>query len=59
MLLLIRHRYPALANVLSFAAAAAFVAIGATCGNKMMIVMGVVSLALATARTAAKRRATS
>jgi uncharacterized membrane protein len=56
MLLLINHRYPALGTVLSFISAAAFVAMGAEWSNRMMIVMGAVSLVIGIARFSRRTR---
>jgi hypothetical protein len=59
MLLLINRRYPALGAVLSLIVAAACVAIGADRSNRMMIVMGAVSLVIGIARIGRRRSLTA
>ena len=58
MLLLIRHRYPRLANILSFVTGVIALAIGIACGapTTVLIIGGGSSLALSAIRFAGKRR---
>jgi hypothetical protein len=57
MLLLIRHRYPRLANILSFVTGVITLAIGIACGASMtvLIVGGGSSIALSAIRYVGKR----
>jgi hypothetical protein len=58
MLLLIRHRYPRLANILSFFTGVITLAIGIACGasTTVLIIGGGSSLALSAVRYIGKRR---
>lgn len=58
MLLLIRHRFPRLANILSFVSGVIMVAIGIACGASMtvLIIGGGSSVALSAVRYIGKRR---
>jgi|HubBroStandDraft_5_1064220.scaffolds.fasta_scaffold369655_2 hypothetical protein len=58
MLLLIRHRYPRLANILSFFTGVITLAIGIACGasTTVLIIGGGSSLALSAIRYIGKRR---
>ncbi len=57
MLLLIRHRFPRLANVLSFVSGVIMLAIGIACGASMtvLIISGGSSVALSAIRYIGKR----
>ncbi len=59
MLLLIRHRYPRIANVLSFVTGAITLAIGIACGasTTVLILGGGSSVALSAVRYFGKRHA--
>ena len=57
MLLIIRHRYPRLANILGFASGVMMLAIGIACGASMTVLIlgGGSSVALSVARCVGKR----
>jgi hypothetical protein len=59
MLLLIRFRYPALANVLGLVAALAFAAVGVATSHPTMVIMSAASVALSIVQIRHGRRSGS